>query len=98
VGKSCKKLLNSFLVVIAISLFVAPNCENILEAEGSLYPQGYNETVERAMVKSILWANDGQIRRLVNIVEKNMVVRSTRYQKSIMLARKTLRLLLSLNL
>ncbi len=65
-----QKLLNSFLVVIAISLFIAPNCENILGAEGPLYPQGYNETVERAMVKSILWANDGQIRRLVNIVEK----------------------------
>jgi soluble lytic murein transglycosylase-like protein len=65
-----QKLLNSFLVVIAIGLLIVPNCENILGAEGSLYPQGYNETVERAMVKSILWANDEQLRRLVNIVEK----------------------------
>lgn len=65
-----QKLLNSFFVVIAISLFIAPSCENRLGAESPLYSQGYNETVERAMVKSILWASDEQIRRLVNIVEK----------------------------
>jgi soluble lytic murein transglycosylase-like protein len=65
-----KKLLNSFFVVIAISLFIAPSCENRLGAESSSYPQGYNEVVEQAMVKSILWASDEQIRRLVKIVEK----------------------------
>ena len=65
-----QKLLNSFFVVIAIGLFIAPNCENRLGAEGSSYPQGYNETIEHAMVKSIHWASDEQIRRLVNIVEK----------------------------
>lgn len=65
-----QKLLISFFVVIAISFFIAPNIKNRLGAECSLYPQGYNETIEQAMVKSIVWASDKQIRRLINSVEQ----------------------------
>jgi soluble lytic murein transglycosylase-like protein len=65
-----QKLLISFFVVIAISFFIAPNFENRLGAESSLYPQAYNETIEQAIIKAVLWASDAQIRRLLNSVEQ----------------------------
>jgi soluble lytic murein transglycosylase-like protein len=57
-------------MVIALILFIAPHCEDILGGDGYVYPMPYSEKVEQAITKSILWASDEQIRRLVNIVEK----------------------------
>jgi soluble lytic murein transglycosylase-like protein len=64
-----QKLLISFFLVIAIVLLIAPDYENGLRGENSLYSEAYSKTVERAIVKSILWADDKEIRRLVNSLE-----------------------------
>jgi soluble lytic murein transglycosylase-like protein len=55
---------------MAIVLVMAPNFEYRLEGNDSLYPNVYDDSVEQAMVKSILWASDQQLRRLLNILEK----------------------------
>jgi soluble lytic murein transglycosylase-like protein len=55
---------------MAIVLFVAPNLEYRLEGNDSLYSNIYDDSVGQAIAKSILWASDEQLRRLVNILEK----------------------------
>jgi soluble lytic murein transglycosylase-like protein len=55
---------------MAIVLFVAPNLECRLEGNDSLYSNIYDDSVGQAIAKSILWASDEQLRRLVNILEK----------------------------
>jgi len=64
------KLLILFFVALAITLLIAPDYENRLRGESSLYQKAYNKTVEEAIEKSILWASDEQIRRLVKSVER----------------------------
>ncbi|MCX5846006.1 MAG: lytic transglycosylase domain-containing protein [Deltaproteobacteria bacterium] len=65
-----QKPLISFFVVIAIIFLIAPHYDNRLRGESSLYHKSYSETVEQAIVKSVLWASDEQIRRLITMVEK----------------------------
>ena len=65
-----RKFLISVFLVMAIVLVIAPNYEQRLEGNNSLYLNLYSDTVEQAIVKSILWASDEQLRRLVNILEK----------------------------
>jgi soluble lytic murein transglycosylase-like protein len=60
----------SVFLVMAIVLFIAPHCENRLEGNISFYENFYDDTVGQAIVKSVLWASDEQLRRLVNILEK----------------------------
>jgi soluble lytic murein transglycosylase-like protein len=67
-GEIMQKLLTSFFVVIAIVFLIAPNYENRLRGESSFY-LAYSKTVEQAIKKSILWASDEQIRRLVKVLE-----------------------------
>jgi hypothetical protein len=64
------KLLILFFVAMAITLLIAPDYENRLRGESSLYQKAYSKTVEKAIEKSILWASDEQIRRLVKSVER----------------------------
>ncbi len=65
-----RKLLILFSVAIAVILLIAPDYKNRLREERSLYQKVYSKTVEEAIGKSILWASDEQIRRLVNSVER----------------------------
>src|SRR5512137_2656428 len=65
-----QKLLILFFVAMAITLLIAPDYENRLRGESSLYQKDYSKTVEEAIEKSILWASDEQIRRLVKSVER----------------------------
>lgn len=55
---------------MAFVLFVAPNIDQRLEGNDSVSSNVYDDSVGQAIVKSILWASDEQLRRLVNIVEK----------------------------
>lgn len=64
-----QKLLISFLLVVAIVLLIVPDYENRLRGESSLYPEAYSKKVERAIVKSIIWADDKKIRKLANSIE-----------------------------
>jgi len=64
------KLLILFFLAIAVILLIAPNNENRLRGESSLYQKVYSKAVEEAIGRSILWASDEQIRRLVNSVER----------------------------
>ena len=64
------KLSTAFFLATAIVLGIAPQCENRLRGESYMYPISYSETVKRAIAKSIQWADDKQILRLVNRVEK----------------------------
>ncbi len=65
-----RKFLISLFSAVAIVLFAAPNIEHRLEGNNALYANVYDDSVGQAIVKSILWASDEQIRRLVNILEK----------------------------
>lgn len=65
-----RKFLISVFWVMAIVLCIAPNCENSLEGNNSFYENLYSDTVGQAIAKSVLWASDEQLRKLVNILEK----------------------------
>ncbi len=66
--KTILKCLTSLFLAAAIVLCVAPHYENRLQS--SLYPKPYSTTVRRAIVKSVHWAKDREILRLVNRAEK----------------------------
>jgi soluble lytic murein transglycosylase-like protein len=66
--KTVLKFLSSLFLVAAIVLCVAPHWDNRLQS--SLYPKPYSETVRRALVKSIQWANDREISKLATRAEK----------------------------
>jgi len=65
-----QKLLILFSVAMSIILLMATHYENRLRKESSLYQEASGKTVEEAIEKSILWASDEQIRRLVKTVER----------------------------
>lgn len=65
-----QKPLILFSVAIAVILLTAPYYKNRLTGEIFLYQKAYSKTVEEAIGKSILWASDEQLRRLVNSVER----------------------------
>jgi len=66
--KTILKFLTSVFLSAAIILWIAPHYDNRLQS--SLYPKPYSETVRRAIVKSVHWAKDKEILRLVNRAEK----------------------------
>ncbi len=68
--KTMLKLLTACFLATAIVLGIVPHDENRLWGESSLYPKPYTRPVKRAIAKSIQWANDEQISRLVNRAEK----------------------------
>ncbi|MGC9975101.1 MAG: lytic transglycosylase domain-containing protein [Syntrophales bacterium] len=65
-----RKLPVSFLAAAAIILIIALNCENTFEGNAHSYQQVRDNRVEKAIVKSILWATDEQILRLAEIIEE----------------------------
>jgi len=66
--KTILKCLTSLVLAAALVLFVAPHYENRLQS--SHYPKPYSTTVRRAIVKSVHWAKDKEILKLVNRAEK----------------------------
>jgi soluble lytic murein transglycosylase-like protein len=68
--KTILKVLTAFFLATAIVLWVAPHYEDRLRGESSLYPKPYSNPVKRAIAKSIRWADDEQILRLVLRAEK----------------------------
>jgi soluble lytic murein transglycosylase-like protein len=64
-----QKLLISFFVSVAVVFIIPIHCENILEEESSFYLT-YSKAAEQAIVKSIFWASDDQIRKLVKVLER----------------------------
>jgi soluble lytic murein transglycosylase-like protein len=66
--KTIFKFLTSLFLAAAIVLWIAPHYDNRLQS--SLYPKPYSITVRRAIVKSVHWAKDEEILRLVNRAEK----------------------------
>ena len=68
--KTMLKLLTAFFLATAIILWIAPHYENRLRGESTIYSKTYSTTVKRAIAKSIQWADDEQILRLVNKAEK----------------------------
>ncbi|MGZ3594517.1 MAG: transglycosylase SLT domain-containing protein, partial [Syntrophales bacterium] len=63
-----RKLSISLIVATAIILIVALNCG--FKGEAPSYQQARDNRVEKAIVKSIVWATDEEIRRLAKIIEK----------------------------
>ncbi|MHB9097014.1 MAG: lytic transglycosylase domain-containing protein [Syntrophales bacterium] len=68
--KTILKYFAACFLASAIVLWMAPHYENQLRGENSLYPKTYSQPVKRAIAKSIRWADDRQILRLVNKAEK----------------------------
>ena len=66
--KTILKFLTSLFLAGVIVLWIAPHYDNRLQS--SLYPKPYSQTVRRAIVKSVHWAKDREILRLVNRAEK----------------------------
>ncbi len=66
--KTILKFLTSLFLAAAIILCIAPHCDNRLQS--SLYPKPYSKTVRRAIVRSIHWAKDKEILKLVSRAEK----------------------------
>jgi len=66
--KTIFKFLTSLFLAAAIVLWIAPHYDKRLQS--SHYPKPYSETVRRAIVKSIHWAKDREILRLVDRAEK----------------------------
>jgi soluble lytic murein transglycosylase-like protein len=65
------KLSISLFAVIAIILITALNYEyRFIRGDAPSYQQAPDNRVEKAMVKSIVWATDEQIRRLAESIEK----------------------------
>jgi soluble lytic murein transglycosylase-like protein len=79
--KTILKFLTSLFLAAAIVLFAAPHYEQRLRGETSLYPKPYSQTVRRAIVKSIHWANDRQILSLVNRAEKKYGIQINQISK-----------------
>ena len=66
-----RKLSISLIAAIAIILITALNCEySFVRGDALSYQQTRDNRVEEAIVKSIAWATDEQIRRLAEIIEK----------------------------
>jgi soluble lytic murein transglycosylase-like protein len=63
-----RKLSISFIVATAIILIVALNCG--FKGDAPSYQQARDNRVEKAIVKSIVWATDEEICRLAEIIEK----------------------------
>ncbi|MGZ3592319.1 MAG: lytic transglycosylase domain-containing protein [Syntrophales bacterium] len=63
-----RKLSISLIVATAIILIVALNCG--FKGEAPSYQQARDNRVEKAIVRSIVWATDEEIRRLAKIIEK----------------------------
>ena len=66
--KTLFRFFGSLFLAAVIVLCIAPQYEN--RSQSSHYPKPYSETVRRAIVKSVHWANDREILRLVNRAEK----------------------------
>ncbi len=66
--KTILKFLTSLFLAAAIVLWIAPYYDNRLQS--SLYPKPYSQTVRRAIVKSVHWAKDKEILRLVDRAER----------------------------
>ena len=66
--KTILKFSTSLFLAAAIVLWIAPHYDNRLQS--SLYPKPYSQTVRRAIVKSVHWAKDREILRLVDRAEK----------------------------
>ena len=66
--KTILKFSTSLIAAAAIVLCVAPHFDT--GGESSLDPKPYNETVRRAIVKSIRWAKDGEILRMAEQAER----------------------------
>ena len=64
-----KKIYISFSAAIVIIILVAFICDNRLKALTS-YSEAYAAEVERAVTKSLVWASDGEIRKLANVLER----------------------------
>jgi soluble lytic murein transglycosylase-like protein len=65
-----QKLSISLFAAIAIILIIALNCEYTFIGEAASYQRARDNRVEKAIVKSIVWATDEQILRLAEIIEK----------------------------
>jgi soluble lytic murein transglycosylase-like protein len=66
--KTILKLVTSLFLAAAIVLCIAPTYDSGLQS--SLYPRPFSNTVRRAIVKSVHWANDGEILKLVRKAEQ----------------------------
>jgi soluble lytic murein transglycosylase-like protein len=64
------KLSISFFAAIAVILIIALNCEYRFRGETLLYQQARDNRVDKAILKSIVWATDEQIRSFAEIIEK----------------------------
>jgi soluble lytic murein transglycosylase-like protein len=60
----------SLFAAIAIILMMVLNYEYRFVGEPSLYQEARDNRVEKAIVKSAIWATDEQIRKLAEIIEK----------------------------
>jgi len=66
-----RKLSISLIAAIVVILITALNCEySFVRGDALSYQQARDSRVEEAIVKSIAWATDEQIRRLAEIIEK----------------------------
>ena len=66
-----RKLSISLIAAVVIILITALNCEySFMRGDAFSYQQIRDNRVEEAIVKSIAWATDEQIRRLAEIIEK----------------------------
>lgn len=65
-----RKLSISLVAAIAIILMIALDCEHRFGGEASSYQQARDNRVEKAILKSMVWATDEQILRLAEIIEK----------------------------
>ncbi len=68
--KTTGKLVTACFLATAIVLGIAPHYEDRSWGESSIQPKPYSKPVKRAIAKSIRWADDEQIFRLVNRAEK----------------------------
>jgi len=67
--KTILKFLTSVFLSAVIVVCIAPHYGNRLQS-ALYYPKPYSQTVQRAIVKSVHWAKDEEILRLVNRAEK----------------------------
>lgn len=64
------KLSISLFAAIAIIVIIALNYQYRFVGDTSLYQEARDNRIEKAIVKSVVWATDEQIRRLALIIEK----------------------------
>jgi soluble lytic murein transglycosylase-like protein len=64
------KLSKFLFAAMVIILMIALNCEYSFIREAASYQKERDNKVERAIVKSIVWATDEQILRFAEIIEK----------------------------